>query len=60
MTIEKKYLNKADSAAYLNLTIKNFENIKCQGLIKEYKLFNLSRFRVRDLAYYNEHIKMRE
>jgi hypothetical protein len=58
--MEKKYLSKADSARYLNITIKEFEKIKCLGLIKEYKLFNLPRFWVRDLAYYNEHLRENE
>jgi hypothetical protein len=58
--MEKQYLNKCDSAACLKITVKKFEKIKCLGLIKEYKLFNLPRFRVRDLAYYNEHLRENE
>jgi hypothetical protein len=59
MTIEKKYLNRSESAAFLNLTIKEFEKIKCLGLVKQYKIFNLSRFRARDLDYI-KHIRESE
>ncbi len=60
MTIEKKYLDKADSARYLGITIKKLEDIKCQSFLKQYKILNLTRFRIRDLDYYNKHIRESE
>jgi len=59
MTIEKKYLNKAESAARLGISVKKLENIKCQGFLKEFNInfSNSPRFRIRDLDYYTKHIK---
>jgi hypothetical protein len=59
--MNKKYLNKSESAAYLDVSIKKFENIKCRGWIKEYKIEFLKspRFRVRDLDYFNKHNRER-
>jgi hypothetical protein len=55
--MNKKYLSKSESAAYLGYSIKEFEKIKCRGWIKEFNIEFLKspRFRVRDLDYFNKH-----
>jgi hypothetical protein len=52
MKIEKNYLNKSESAAYLNITTKKLEKIKCQGFLKEFILGRLIYYRRRDLRYF--------
>jgi hypothetical protein len=39
--MNKKYLNTAESSAYLGLSIKEFEKIKCQGWVKEFVTIQL-------------------
>ena len=41
MTIEKKYLNKADSAAMLNCSIQELNKISVAGFLKKYKIGRL-------------------
>jgi hypothetical protein len=59
--MNKKYLNTADSSAYLGLTIKEFKKIQCRGWIKEFNIEFLKspRFRLRDLDYFNKHNRER-
>jgi hypothetical protein len=59
--MKKKYLNTAESAAYLNISAKEFLKIKCRGWIKEFNIeFSKSpRFRVHDLDYFNKHNRER-
>ncbi len=59
MNMKKQWFNKKESAAYLNVTSKKFEKIKCRGWIKEFTIFNLTRFRKRDLDYFIKHQRER-
>jgi hypothetical protein len=52
MTIEKKFLSKKESCELLNCSIKQLKKILENFGLKQYKLGNLIRFRVRDLIYY--------
>jgi hypothetical protein len=50
--MQKKWFTRRETAEYIGCDIKKIKKLSVNGWIKSYKIFNLIRFRKRELDYF--------